>query len=522
MSTIDHKILFDAMPVPRFLVEPGKDGHYTIKECNQRGLEYFSRKRDQIIGVPIVDFMDSENARHFEQAFEVCIKQKVPVTIQALPSFPGGIRVYGFWINPLLDIAGQAVLIDVMAQPDTADDSILQRERDDAISLLTSIFDVSEVSIVVTDHHRRIVRVNDSFIRSFGWKRDDVIGEDFSFLIAPEEQEVAIRNHDRMMESGMRSSGEMKMLRKDGAIANALFTTATLELSQRRRFQVATIMDITLRKQMEVSLRMAKERADAANNAKSSFLANMSHELRTPLNAIIGFSEIMMNETFGKLGSDKYMEYLGDVHLSARHLLDIINEVLDMSKIEAGKVDLDEQPYGIKDLIVSVTRMMTSRAFTAKIEMVSDIQEDLPGLMSDPRLIRQVLINLVSNAIKFSKEGDKIYIKALIQKDGDMLISVKDEGIGMPADKIQEALEPFGQITNSQHAKEQQGTGLGLPLAKAMVELHGGVLKLKSGEGLGTTVTVIFPQRRVIPLSKVKADAFQEETNKKSSKKVKK
>ncbi|MGE4314304.1 MAG: PAS domain-containing sensor histidine kinase [Pseudobdellovibrionaceae bacterium] len=502
MTDIDHKVLFDAMPVPRFLVEPDESGHYVIREVNARALEYFSRRREHICGKPIIDFMDSENARHFEQAFEVCIKQKVPVTIQALPSFPGGIRVYGFWINPLLDLTGKAVLIDVMAQPDTADDSILQRERDDAISLLTSIFDVSEVAIVVTDHHRRIVRVNDSFIRTFGWKRDDVIGEDFSFLIAPEEQEIAIRNHDRMIESGMRSSGEMRMLRKDGAVANALFTTATLELSQRRRFQVATIMDITLRKQMEVSLRMAKERADAANNAKSAFLANMSHELRTPLNAIIGFSEIMMNETFGKLGSDKYIEYLGDIHLSARHLLEIINEVLDMSKIEAGKVDLDEQPYSIKDLIVSVTRMMTSRAFTSKIDMVTEIPEDLPGVKSDPRLIRQVLINLVSNAIKFSREGGKIDIKAYVRSDGDMVISVEDEGIGIPKEKIREALEPFGQITDSQHAKEQQGTGLGLPLAKAMIELHGGTLSLESDLGKGTKVTVTLPERRLIkPLS---------------------
>jgi len=503
VESVDHKLLFNSMPVPRFIVKPDEDGHYVIQEINARALEYFSRRREHIIGKPIVDFMDSENARHFEQAFEVCMKQKVPVTIQALPSFPGGVRVYGFWINPILDISGNAVLIDVMAQPDTADDSILQRERDDAISLLTSIFDVSEVSIVVTDHHRRIVRVNDSFVRAFGWKRDDVIGEDFSFLIAPEEQEVAIRNHDRMMESGMRSSGEMKMLRKDGAVANALFTTATLELSQRRRFQVATIMDITLRKQMEVSLRMAKERADAANNAKSSFLANMSHELRTPLNAIIGFSEIMMNETFGALGSPKYSEYLGDIHLSARHLLEIINEVLDMSKIEAGKVDLDEQPYNIRDLIVSVTRMMTSRAFTSKVEMISDVPDDLPGLKSDPRLIRQVLINLVSNAIKFSKEGGKIHIKSYMKPDGDMVISVQDEGIGIPKEKIKDALEPFGQITDSQHAREQQGTGLGLPLAKAMIELHGGTLTLESDIGQGTKVIITLPERRVVPLDQL-------------------
>ena len=495
---IDHKSLFDAMPVPRLLIKPeGKS--FVIQEANRRASEYFNRKADYIVGRQVSDFMDSENARHFEQAFEVCLKQKVPVTIQALPSFPGGLRVYGFWINPLLDITGQVVMLDLMAQPNSSDESILERERDDAISLLTSIFDVSEISIIVSDYNRRVVRVNEAFIRTFGWSRDQIIGEDFIFLITPDEQEFAKDNYDKYVKSSLRASGEMKMIRHDGSIVNTLYTTATLELSQRRRFQVTTIMDITMRKQMELSLRVAKEQADAANLAKSAFLANMSHELRTPLNAIIGFSEMMQNEVFGPVGSAKYVEYMGDIHSSARHLLEIINEVLDMSKIEAGRVDLDEQAVDMEEAIESVMRMMASRAFSGGIVMNSQIEKNLPPLHADPRLFRQVLINLVSTAVKFSRRGGSIDISAELNKDGDMMIKVKDTGIGIPKNKIKRALEPFGQIYDSAHAaKENQGTGLGLPLAKAMVELHGGALHLESDSGKGATVTLTFPPRRVL------------------------
>ena len=494
---INHKLFFETMPVPRFLVQLTDDGRYVVVEANQRAIEYFHRRRQQVVNCEMGSFIDHENVRHFEQAFEVCMKQKMPVTIQALPSLPGAIRVYGFWINPVTMGDGKTILMDVMAQPDTTDDSILQRERDDAISLLTSIFDVSEIGIFVTDHHRRIVRVNDSFLRAYGWKREDIVGEDFAILLPNEEKKEEIQRYDTMMDSGIRSSGEGRILRKEGSIANVLYTTATLALSQGRNFQVKTMMDITLRKQMEMSLRMAKERADAANNAKSSFLANMSHELRTPLNAVIGFSEIMMNETFGPLGSDKYIEYLGDIHLSAKHLLEIINEVLDMSKIESGKVDLDEQEIDIAGLVTSVIRIMESRAFKSEVKLTIEIEDKIPTLIADMRLIRQVLINLVSNAVKFSKKGQEIKTKVFVDELGDLILSVEDHGIGIPKDKIKDALEPFGQIMDSQHAKEQQGTGLGLPLARAMVELHGGHLELESDVGKGTIVTITLPSRRI-------------------------
>ncbi len=495
-QTVDYKVLFETMPVPRFSVGCAESGGFCVKLANKKALEHFDRKEGHVVGKKLQDFLDEEQVRHFEQSFEVACKRKRPVSIQSMPGLPGGTRVYGFLINPILDEDENVVLLDVIAHADPVDQSMLQRERDDAISLLSSIFDVSEVGIIVTDHNRRIVKVNDSFIRIYGWSREDLIGSDFADLVTLDEREAARRNHEDFLKSGIRSSGEMKIQRHDSSIANTLFTTATLELSQKRRFQVTTVMDITLRKQMELSLLLAKEQADAANHAKSSFLANMSHELRTPLNAIIGFSEMMKNETFGALGSDKYKEYLGDIHLSARHLLEIINEVLDMSKIEAGRVELDEHLIGMEEVISSVTRMMTSRAANSGLKITEEIPENMPELYADPRLVRQIMINLVTNAVKFSNRGGTISVTANLLEDNSIQCIVQDNGVGIPPERIEEAMEPFGQVCDPEHSKGYQGTGLGLPLAKAMMELHNGRLELQSEINKGTKVTITFPPSR--------------------------
>ena len=499
-----YKQLFEKMAIPRFLVRQNEKGEYIFEYANDLALKYFDLDEELVINHKLSSILSHENVMHFEQSFEVCIDKKRSVTIQALPTMPGGIRVYGFYITPVIDDEGNIALLDVIGHLDVADQSILQRERDDAISLLTSIFEVSEIGIVVSDHNRNIVRVNDSFVRTYGWTRDELINADIVDFITPDERHVAFKNYDDYIAKGVRSSGEVKLIRKDGSIANALYTTATIELSQKRRFQVTTVMDITLRKQMEVSLRLAKDQADTANRAKSAFLANMSHELRTPMNAILGFSELIMNETFGPIGVEKYAEYMKDVHTSAGHLLEIINEVLDMSKIEAGRVELDESEVSMTELIKSVLRMMESRIFGKDLKMHTDIESDLPYVYVDQRLMRQILLNLLTNAVKFSNEGGNIHLHANITPTNVMEITVKDEGIGIPKEKLKEAMEPFGQVTDKAENSGQQGTGLGLPLARAMVELHQGVITLESDEGKGTTVTFKLPPSRMISNSSAK------------------
>ena len=484
------------MPVPRFIVKARKKDEYLVEDINDLALAYFDLARDKIVNHSIHDFLDYENALHFQQSFEVCYSRKQAVTIQSLPGVPGKIRVYGFYITPILGDKGKIEYLDVIGQLDVADQSHLARERDDALSLLTSIFDVSEIGIIVTDHSGKIVRINESFIRTYGWSRDEVINTEMVSLVTPDEREAAKRNHDEFIRTGVRSSGELKLIRKNGSIANVLFTTATMELSQKRRFQVTTVMDITLRKQMEESLRMAKEQADTANRAKSTFLANMSHELRTPLNAIIGFSEMMMKETFGALGHEKYNEYMEDVHSSAEHLLEIINEVLDMSKIEAGRIELDEDEVDVGELIRSVIRMMASRAFGDGVSLNVEIHENFENLYGDQRLIKQILINLITNAVKFSNAGGEVSTVGKMLDDGRMQIIIEDQGVGIPEEKIVQALKPFGQVSERPENSHHQGTGLGLPLAKAMAELHDGELSLESKVGQGTKVYVTFPAVR--------------------------
>lgn len=510
---LDHEALFKVMPIPRFIVQVSGDSHYTIYEVNDRALEYFGQSEKQVVGQTLENLVGSESSRHFMQSFEVCIAQKKPVSIQALPMVPGRIRINWFWVNPVADDKGDVVFLDIIGQADVTDQSIMQRERDDAISLLTSVFEVSETGIVVTDHENRIVRVNDSFVRIYGWSRDELINANITGLVTPDEREVVKKNYDEFIKTGSRNSGEMKIIRKDGSIANALFTVATLELSQKRRFQVTTVMDITLRKQMEQSLLLAKEQADAANMAKSTFLANMSHELRTPLNAIIGFSEMMLKETFGSVGHGKYSEYLEDIHTSAGHLLEIINEVLDMSKIEAGRIELDESEIDMKETLYAVSRMMDSRAFDRELKILIEVNEDLPNLYSDQRLVRQILINLVTNALKFSEKGNKIEIKGYTLDDGRMQILIADEGVGIPRNKIEQAMEPFGQVNDGAETRKYnaQGTGLGLPIAKAMAELHDATLFIDSDAGMGTKVYVNFPAYRVIARQDMSKTASQQE-----------
>ena len=494
---IDYKSLFEGVPVPQFVIGFVEGGKYCVLTANKSAIQFFKNVEGDVTGALLQDLFDKDDWNYIQQSLDAVLNSKESRKVRSVYEMEDGFLLSGFWVIPLFDAEDKIHAFNVIGAPASTQSINLQQERDDAISLLTSVFDVSEVGIIVTDQNHRIIRINDSFVRIYGWERDQLIGHKFTELTTPDEREKVQKNHEEFLRSGIRSSGEIKLLRSNGGIANALFTTAALELSLGRKFQITTIMDITLRKQMEISLRLAKEQADSANHAKSTFLANMSHELRTPLNAILGFSEMMIKETFGELGSPKYKEYLGDIHLSAQHLLEIINEVLDMSKIEAGRVELDEELFDITHLIRSVERMMASRAFSSGSRIEEYTQDDLPPLYADPRLVRQILINLVGNSVKYAQQNGLITIKTHLTEDGSLQIIVEDDGVGIPKDKIRDALEPFGQVNIPAESRTVQGTGLGLPLAKAMTELHSGSLFLESDSGKGTKVTVTFPSYRV-------------------------
>jgi PAS domain S-box-containing protein len=254
--------------------------------------------------------------------------------------------------------------------------------------------------------------------------------------------------------------------------------------------------NITQRKQAEIKLREAKVKSDLANRAKSEFLANMSHELRTPLNAIIGFSEIIKDEVLGKLENRQYWEYARDIYESGKNLLTIINEILDVSRIEAGDRQLNEGIVNLDKMVKSCVVFMQPKAESGKLTITNLLDGVVPNLIAEELAVKQIILNLLSNAIKFTPEGGRVTLSHEVDNDGMMRISVTDTGIGLDESEIEKALSPFGQVETSL-SRSGSGAGLGLTLVDSLMKLHGGKLELFSQKGIGTTATIIFPARRV-------------------------
>jgi len=261
---------------------------------------------------------------------------------------------------------------------------------------------------------------------------------------------------------------------------------------------VSLYSDITERKAGEEKLLQALSQAELANRAKSDFLANMSHELRTPLNAIIGFAEAVSSELLGPVYDKKQLEYIKDIHTSGLLLLSIINDVLDMSKIEAGKFELVRENVPMQPLIREAVRMVSERAKSRKLALVATVPDEEISVWGDERAIKQILLNLLSNAVKFSNEGGQVDIRASLDDAGDLVLEVEDYGIGMSEIEVGRALEPFGQAKPAV-TKTHGGTGLGLPIAKGLANAHGGNLVIRSSPRQGTRVSILLPQQSRSP-----------------------
>jgi len=365
------------------------------------------------------------------------------------------------------------------------------------LDFVCHVFESIQSPVFVKDQAFRFAFVNDAFCRIMRRARHELLGFT-DFDVAPAEQAQVFRDVDMaILASAQPHENEEFLSAPDGAEFIVVTRKSVFELPGRGRFIVGVMSDITERKRMEAALSKAKAEAESANHAKSQFLANMSHELRTPLNAIIGFSEIIKEEFLGADAFEQYKIYAGDIHKSGRHLLELINDIFDLTKVEAGKYRLDEVPCDLAAIIADVAHLMHDLAQRNGVTLSQRAPSDLPRLLGDARAIRQIVVNLLSNAIKFTPAGGRVEVAARLAADAGLEINVVDTGIGMAPRDIPRALKPFIQLEDTWERK-YEGTGLGLPLVNALLNLHGGTLQIESKPGVGTAVTTRFPAARTI------------------------
>lgn len=342
-----------------------------------------------------------------------------------------------------------------------------------------------------------ILYANDAAAHMFGYDVDDFIGCSVMDIISPNERGVLadIRRRRLAGDGDVPDRYEFRGLKSDGTEVAIEIFSSLVDWDGSPAIQ-ATIMDVTRRKQTEYNLLKAKEAAEHADRTKTEFLANMSHELRTPLNAIIGFSQLIRDKIMGDLNAH-YVDYAGSIHASGMHLLEVVNDLLDVASIESGAMMLSDEEVEIALIIRSCERMLRTRAQKAELLISVDIAD--PGLTvrGDARRLKQIVINLVNNAIKFTRPGGHVVVRAYVSDADELVLEVEDSGIGISGEDQKVIFDAFTRV-NSSFVSEREGTGLGLPLVHALTEMHGGRITLDSEPGRGTKIAVILPPERLI------------------------
>ena len=353
---------------------------------------------------------------------------------------------------------------------------------------------------IIVRTESQVLYMNNSFARLVGYASAHecmaAAPKHANSMIHPDDLElVASRIRARLAGEETVSSYEIRLLRRDGS-AVWVEAHAALVNWDGQAASLSWLNDISCRKAIEAELVHSKEAAEFANRTKTEFLANMSHELRTPLNAVLGFSEMIARGMFGPI-ADKYVEYANDIHKSGEHLLALVNDVLDLAKLEAGKLELRESDICLHEMVGECLLLLRNRAREGGVDLHAELPPNLPPLRADGRAVKQLLLNFLSNAVKFTQTGGEVSIRADAHPGRGLNLSVSDTGIGMSAAEIEVALSPFGQV-DSKLARKHQGTGLGLPICKSLMELHGGDLTVTSRPNEGTTLTARFPAERVV------------------------
>jgi len=367
------------------------------------------------------------------------------------------------------------------------------------IGELEAIVDTATDGVLLLDAEGTILSANHGAEALFGADRRALIGKPLADRLAPESRRSAMDYLDGLARNGVASvlndGREVIGVVEQGGLIPLFMTIGRISTEPPRKY-CAVLRDITHWKKSEEDLTAARRRAEEASVHKSDFLAKISHEIRTPLNAIIGFSEVMMDERFGPVGNDRYKDYLRDIHSSGSHIMSLINDLLDLSKVEAGKMDLRFEAVALGDIMAECVAMMQPQANRERIIIRSSLPAGVPAVVADPRSVRQVVLNLLSNAIKFTPSGGQVIVSTNLEDSGEVVMRVRDTGYGMTEKELQTAMEPFRQLHTTR--SRGGGTGLGLPLTKALVEANRAVFRIDSTVGQGTLVTVTFPVTRVL------------------------
>ena len=419
---------------------------------------------------------------------------RLPAAIVAVAVAAGG-TLFLLW-----NLAHFKRVLEALREAEAARAETMRRERQAERRLIQAINSSSE-GIVVYDAEERFV-VSNSRYREFypdtadlhrpGVKYENILRAAVArkqfHLASDVDQEAFIR--ERLVR--FRNPGE--------PIVRRIASGRWVQISERRTPEgglISVRTDITALKDRERELIASMEAAEAANRAKSAFLANISHELRTPLHAVLGLAEVMRDSQDAVPPAETYRSYANLIHESGSHLLDLINDVLDMSKIEAGRYDLLEEAVSLADTVESCVTIIAGHAQEGGVKIVKRLGGAVPSLRADSRSIKQVVLNLLSNAVKFTPVGGTVTVSVDRDPSGDVAISVSDTGIGIDADQLPRITEPFWQGDDS-HTRRFEGTGLGLAISKRLVELHGGTIRVESTKGIGTTVEVRFPKARAL------------------------
>ena len=519
------KRLLDSISAPIFVVDVLSNGELRYAAFNRDNELRTGLRHDQVSGRRPDDLLEPALADYLANRYRACIEAGTVIEYDERLVVAGKDRVWEISLSPLSDedrrvrrLLGTAT--EVTAQRDQ--ESLLQNRE----AWLTTLVDGSLQGILIHRHNRPLF-ANTAFARIYGYSSPaEILRErDLTHLIAPEErQTMALLSQGASQRQQVDHFAWARGLTRTGLPIWIEFRARTVEWDGQPALQV-TVVDVTERKRYEDELIASKERleqqarslsqladdleaaravavnarkaAEQANRAKNQFLAAMSHELRTPLNAILGFSEIISQETFGSCNVTQYVDYALDINESGQHLLELINDILDIAKIEAGKLEIQPEVLDLEEVLDACRRLCAVKALERDIQLHLDVASGAQVVYADMRALKQILFNLLSNAIKFSEPGGQVSLAARRLDNDWVELSVADEGIGIAEAQITQVFKPFHQVDNS-YNREAGGTGLGLALVKSLAELHNGTVALESQLDRGTSVRVTFPPDRMV------------------------